>query len=66
MLTELITLIFIFGLIYEIFLTPLPEDEDEVTLEEYAKISVFNIGFCMAGIFLTNIFSIIEYLTTIY
>ena len=59
MLGSLINLVFIGGLVYELFLSPVPDEEtlreENIDEEEYAKTSVGNIAFCIIGLFLTNL-----------
>ena len=65
MLGSLMNLVFIGGLVYEIFLSPVPDEEtlreENVDLDEYAKTSVTNIALCLIGIFLTSVVTIINY-----
>lgn len=65
MLGSLINLVFIGGLVYELFISPMPDEEtlreENMDLDEYAKISVTNIAICLIGLFLTSLVTIINY-----
>ena len=65
MLGILINLVFIGGLVYELFISPMPDEEtlreENISLDEYAKTSVRNIALCLIGLFLTSLVTIINY-----
>ena len=65
MLGSLINLVFIGGLVYELFLSPVPDEEvlqeENIDIDEYAKTSITNIAMCLIGLFLINVVTIINY-----
>lgn len=64
MLGSLINLVFIGGLIYELFISPMPDEEalreENIDIDKFAKTSVTNIAFCLIGLFLTSLVTIIN------
>ena len=65
MLGSLINLVFIGGLVYELFLSPAPDEEtlreENIDMDEYAKTRIMNIALCLIGLCITSLVAIMNY-----